>query len=71
MHRARFEPLAFAGSCITPDRDREPDAQPNRFYAYGVVGRLATLAAAREIAERQARAPECADDEPKAAAQGG
>ena len=27
------------------------DAQPNRFYAYGVIARLALLAAAREIAE--------------------
>lgn len=66
---AHFEPLAFAGSCITPDRNREPDAQPNRFYAYGVLGRLATLAAAREIAQRAALGPECAE-EPKAAAEG-
>ncbi len=66
---ARFEPLAFAGSCITPDRDREPDAQPNRFYAYGVLGRLATLAAARETAHSQTLPPEC-DDEPNAVAAG-
>ncbi|RME35536.1 MAG: glutamate--cysteine ligase [Gammaproteobacteria bacterium] len=46
----RFEPLAFAESCITPDPAREPDAGPNRFYAYGVVARLALLAAARELA---------------------
>jgi glutamate--cysteine ligase len=46
----QFEPLAFAESCITPNRSMEPDAEPNRFYAYGVVARLATLAAAREIA---------------------
>jgi glutamate--cysteine ligase len=45
-----FEPLAFAESCITPDRSMAPDAEPNRFYAYGVIARLATLAAAREIA---------------------
>ncbi|MCU0936338.1 MAG: glutamate--cysteine ligase, partial [Gammaproteobacteria bacterium] len=37
-------------SCITPNRSMAPDAEPNRFYAYGVIGRLATLAAAREIA---------------------
>ncbi len=66
---ARFEPLAFAASCITPDRDRDPDAQPNRFYAYGVLGRLATLAAAREIAHGQGLDPECAD-EPKAVSGG-
>ena len=46
----RFEPLAFAESCITPDPARDPDAEPNRFYAYGVVARLALLAAARELA---------------------
>ena len=46
-----FEPLAFAASCINPDRDQVPDAGPNRFYAYGVIARLALLAAARELAE--------------------
>ena len=45
-----FEPLAFAESCITPNKE-QPDAEPNRFYAYGVIARLALLAAAREIAE--------------------
>ncbi|GMQ96939.1 MAG: glutamate--cysteine ligase [Gammaproteobacteria bacterium] len=45
-----FEPLAFAEPCSNPDMPRDPDAAPNRFYAYGVVGRLAMLAAAREIA---------------------
>ena len=44
----QFRPLAFADSCSSPDREREPDASPNRFYAYGVIGRLAALAAARE-----------------------
>ncbi|RKZ93413.1 MAG: glutamate--cysteine ligase, partial [Gammaproteobacteria bacterium] len=44
-----FEPLAFAQSCITPDKQDEPDAEPNRFYAYGVIARLALLAAAREL----------------------
>ena len=61
---ARFEPLAFAHSCITPDRDREPDAQPNRFYAYGVLARLAILAAAREIAQSEAAETECAEEAP-------
>ncbi|MFA7386220.1 MAG: glutamate--cysteine ligase [Thiohalobacteraceae bacterium] len=49
-----FEPLAFVEPCNTPDRSREPDAEPNRFYAYGVLGRLALLAAARELAEYNA-----------------
>ncbi len=46
----RFEPLAFAECCNTPALDQGPDAHPNRFYAYGVVARLALLAAAREAA---------------------
>jgi len=46
---AHFEPLAFMNSCITPDYLKAPDACPNRFYAYGVIARLALLAAAREL----------------------
>jgi glutamate--cysteine ligase len=46
-----FEPLAFANCCTTPERNLAPDAHPNRFYAYGVIARLALLAAAREGAE--------------------
>jgi len=44
-----FEPLAFAQPCNLPDKDDGPDAEPNRFYAYGVIARLALLAAAREL----------------------
>ena len=44
-----FEPLAFAEPCNTPDKADTPDAEPNRFYAYGVIARLALLAAAREL----------------------
>ncbi len=44
-----FKPLAFATSCTLPDVRLEPDAPPNRFYAYGVVARLASLAAAIEL----------------------
>jgi len=46
-----FEPLAFAEPCNNPDVNKAPDANPNRFYAYGVIARLATLAAAREYAQ--------------------
>lgn len=46
-----FEPLAFKASCESPDCTQAPDAEPNRFYAYGVVARLALVAAAREIAQ--------------------
>jgi glutamate--cysteine ligase len=52
-----FEPLAFAGYCTTPAPDMAPDAHPNRFYAYGVIARLALLAAAREQAEVNGRGP--------------
>ncbi len=44
----RFEPLAFDDCCISPERNLGADAHPNRFYAYGVIARLASLAAARE-----------------------
>ena len=46
-----FEPLAFEAPCSLPDSNQEPDAAPNRFYAYGVVARLALLAASVEIEE--------------------
>jgi glutamate--cysteine ligase len=45
----RFEPLAFDTACTLPDCAAAPDAAPNRFYAYGVVARLALLAAAIEL----------------------
>ena len=51
-----FESLAFADCCTNPDPNKAPDAQPNRFYAYGVVARLALLAAAREVAATGDRA---------------
>ena len=46
-----FVPLAFDETCLTPDRSANPDAAPNRFYAYGVVARLAMLAASIELDE--------------------
>jgi glutamate--cysteine ligase len=54
---AQFRPLAFAEPCSHPDCTKAPDARPNRFYAYGVVARLALLAAAREIAAAQQAEP--------------
>ncbi|MBT0960049.1 glutamate--cysteine ligase [Denitromonas iodatirespirans] len=48
---AHFKPLAFETCCTLPDTRQGPDAPPNRFYAYGVVARLALLAAAVEIEE--------------------
>jgi glutamate--cysteine ligase len=44
-----FAPLAFESCCAFPNPDCAPDAPPNRFYAYGVVARLALLAAALEL----------------------
>lgn len=44
-----FEPLAFAEPCNSPDCEQQPDSEPNRFYAYGVIARLAALAAAKEL----------------------
>lgn len=46
-----FVPLAFDTACSLPDRAGKPDAAPNRFYAYGVIARLALLAAAIELQE--------------------
>lgn len=45
----RLEPLAFDDCCISPDPNQAPDNHQNRFYTYGVIARLALLAAAREI----------------------
>ncbi len=48
---SHFESLAFEKPCTLPDCTDEPDTVPNRFYAYGVVARLALLAAAIELQE--------------------
>ncbi len=48
---AHFVPLAFEKPCTLPDCAGAPDTVPNRFYAYGVIARLALLAAAIEIEE--------------------
>ena len=48
-----FVPLAFEASCTLPNPEGAPDDMPNRFYAYGVVARLALLAAAVELEEKQ------------------
>ena len=45
-----FMPLPFAESCHSPSVKLGVADSLNQFYAYGVVARLATLAAAREIA---------------------
>ena len=45
-----FEPLAFARPCNMPRQDLAVVEPTNRFYVYGVIARLAALAAAREMA---------------------
>lgn len=47
-----FVPLAFDRPCTLPDCADAPGTAPNRFYAYGVVARLALLAAAIELQEQ-------------------
>lgn len=44
-----FVPLAFETTCLVPKSAAQPNSIPNRFYAYGVVARLALLAAALEL----------------------
>ena len=47
---SRFVPLAFAESTHLPQPGVKPGASaPNRFYMYGVIGRLAMLAASYEL----------------------
>ncbi|MFN3397366.1 MAG: glutamate--cysteine ligase, partial [Sulfurimicrobium sp.] len=52
-----FVPQAFETACSLPDCGASPDAPPNRFYAYGVVARLALLAAAIELENTTAGSP--------------
>jgi len=54
-----FEPLAFETSCSFPDLCQTPDAPPNRFYAYGVVARLAQLAASLELSRNRPKPKPC------------
>jgi glutamate--cysteine ligase len=46
---AQYKPLAFETDCHTPDCGGKPGDPPNRFYTYGVIARLAALAAAVEV----------------------
>ena len=48
---AEYRPLAFETDCHSPDCAGKPGDPPNRFYAYGVIARLAALAAAIEVEE--------------------
>jgi len=47
---SQYVPLAFAQQHAVPDLKAKPGtAAPNRFYVYGVVARLALLAASLEM----------------------
>ncbi|HET9579027.1 MAG TPA: glutamate--cysteine ligase [Usitatibacter sp.] len=52
---AEYKPLAFETDCQSPDCAGKPGDPPNRFYTYGVIARLASLAAAIEVEELVAR----------------
>jgi len=45
----QFVSLAFEDTCLQPQFDSSGDCAPNRFYLYGVIARLALLAASLEI----------------------
>jgi glutamate--cysteine ligase len=62
----QFAPLAFAAPCSSPNPD-DPGCPPNRFYAYGIIARLALLAAAIELEQTGTAVPEAAA-QPRAAA---
>ena len=54
-----FVPLAFSGSCNLPDcRAGAVGSGPNRFYSYGVIARLALLAASIELESTAGRVDE-------------
>ncbi len=44
-----FKQLPFAKPCNMPDCGEDTTGTPNRFYAYGVIARLALLAASLEL----------------------
>jgi glutamate--cysteine ligase len=47
-----FVPLAFESPCSLPD-PTQPGCVPNRFYVYGVIARLALVAAAIELEQTE------------------
>ena len=47
----QFFPIAFEDSCQLPASSADPDSITNRLYFYGVIARLATLSAAKEVRE--------------------
>ncbi|MEO8631689.1 MAG: glutamate--cysteine ligase, partial [Betaproteobacteria bacterium] len=58
----QFAPVAFEDTCL-PDLEGSPHCSANRFYSYGVIARLALLAASLEL-EDMAAAYDAAEEEP-------
>ena len=44
-----FHPIPFENACLSPNPDEPIYSETNKFYIYGVIARLAILAAAKEI----------------------
>ena len=44
-----FHPIPFENACLSPNSDEPIYSETNKFYIYGVIARLAILAAAKEI----------------------
>ncbi len=44
-----FQPIPLNDICISPELNQPIDSQTNRYYVYGVIARLAILAAAKEL----------------------
>ena len=44
-----FQPIPLNDICISPELSQTIDSQTNRYYVYGVIARLAILAAAKEL----------------------
>ncbi len=44
-----FQPIPLNDICISPELNQAIDSQINRYYVYGVIARLAILAAAKEL----------------------
>ena len=44
-----FHPIPFKNACLSPNTDETISSETNKFYIYGVIARLAILAASKEI----------------------
>ena len=44
-----FHPIPFKDACISPNSSESIFSDTNKFYIYGVIARLAILAAAKEL----------------------